>query len=405
MKETSANIGSYLRQKDWVNIGLVFTLLYSPLLDCVYEYTDRGSIIVSLIRITYLLLFCLAFPLIYKSINYKAVVFVVSASVVYIGSIAVCNDPEVVVAANKTIVLWSIPYFLYGIGVKDFDDLYAKLKVAAIPLLIIQVVRTIFIDAFDSDETYSQGLGYDNLIPLFVYWIAFLKTRKLQDLIIPIISVSLVLMSGARGPLLCVILGLILTYVVCCSINYKKLVLLVVVVSLFYGLLRIYYIDILTWMLENFSNINVSTRTVSMLMENTMDDDSRHILHNVAKEYIAEHPISGTGMLNDRIYVYGKYRSNETVVPYGSYCHNFFYEVMMQFGGIPGAVIIIVFVKSLLTRITNALLLSEKEIVCLVIIVAFFPLLISHSYVTFHPFYLLVGMLFAGKNKQYTAGV
>ena len=62
---------------------------------------------------------------------------------------------------------------------------------------------------------------------------------------------------------------------------------------------------IVSFLSEFLSSIGMSVRTLTMLQNNSfVEDESRSFIIQTCLSYIQTHPIRGTGMINDRIYLY-----------------------------------------------------------------------------------------------------
>lgn len=401
MQDSANVVGGVLRRIDWANIALAYMLLYIPLSYCISDIWGNSSSYIMAIRIIYLVLFVMALPIIYRSCSSKSVAFLAVFGAFYLGSIIICVDTELVELANYAIFYWCLPYFFLGVCVSNHKDLLEKLKVATMPMVAIQIVRTFLLSRMDTEEFYNQELGYDNLLPLIIYWMSFLEKRKPRYLVIPLVSFILILMSGSRGPVMCALLGLAMSVFISRSLSMKQIFILLVIMVGVSVVYFYYQYEILSSTLNYFSDINVSTRTVSKLLDSSLShDDSRNIQRTLAREFVLAHPISGSGFLNDRLYMFGLFRSNALVTPFGSYCHNFFLEIMMQFGAIPGLLLIVLFLFTLVVKIVKSVTIEEQYIWIAVLVIGFFPLLVSRSYLTFPQFYLLVGMMFVSKKGK-----
>lgn len=372
-----------------INIAVAVTLLYVPLMGYIEGQFGHNGIY-HVVQGLYLLSFLFALPSIIKCINIKVILFVTSFSFFFLLSYLGKTDIDVFQQALRNIFLWCLPYFVLSFSVRNYEDIIRKFKYVSLLMLIIGYLRT-FTLTFSSDN-YSQDLGYDVLLPFIVYFLALIKERKIWYIIPIVVSFALMLMSGSRGPLLCAIAGAILAYIIVNGIN-KKDIFILILISIICVIYNIYRIQILNWTLYFFSSLDVSVRSVEMLLYNDISDDqSRHRLRMIAINYILDHPFIGSGFINDRAYIYSQYIINKTATVYGSYCHNFFLEIMMQFGLMPGLFVIVVFLKKIFSIIRHSISKMEKEYIVIVLTIGFFPLLVSRSWITFHMFYMVIGL-------------
>lgn len=389
------NRGLFIKKYDSVNLGIAAVLLYSTVVNYIDGAVGRDGIY-QLTQLVYLFFFLNALPSALRKFSIKVVLFLIALFLIYVLSFMVSTNHSVFEEATRVIFLWCIPYFILSVGISDYDDLMKKLQWSSLIIMLFEYLRT-FTLSF-STETYSQELGYDALVPFIIFWMSFLREKKLLNLLPIIFSFALMLMSGSRGPLLCAILGVTLSYVLLQSFN-KKLFVWIIIAGILFSIFSIYQYELLSWALDVFTGIDVSTRTIEKMLYGELgNDDARDTLRKVATESILRHPFIGLGFLNDRIYIYSHYVMNYTATVYGSYCHNLFLEVMMQFGLIPGLIILVMFFRKLCTRVKRVSSLGERELVILFVTIGLFPLFVSRSWLTFHSFYLLMGIMFARKS-------
>ena len=139
----------------------------------------------------------------------------------------------------------------------------------------------------------------------------------------------------------------------------------------------------------------MNTRILDKLTEGELLSSSgRNNYYDFVIDYIKSHPLIGSGMINDRAII-----ANALSVPaedaYGAYPHNFFLELLMQFGIVIGSVIIIAFLGLLIYTLFGKFKSSYKEYLIMFLFIGFVPLMVSGSYITFQGFYVLLGLMAA----------
>lgn len=401
MQDSTTIVGNNLRRVDWVNIGLSYTFLFIPLSTLIYDFFGKQSIYAYAVRGIFIAFLVCALPIIYRSFTKKATIFLLLGFIFYVGSIILNNDTILIEQANQALLVWCLPFFFYGLSIVNYENLIKYLKIVSIPIIIVQCIKTLLMGRFDIAGSYDQSLGYENVMPFFVFWVSFLKTKKIINIVVPLLSFLLILMSGSRGPILCVVLGMALSIIIYNGFKIKNLFYFLILAAFFFFFYSSYYVEVFSWLLEHFGNLSVSTRSVEIFLTNSLDDDEgRYRLLGIAKDYVLSHPLYGTGLLNDRSYMYGIYRSDVTTIPFGAYCHNVFYEVMMQFGAYPGMALILLFLYAIYDKFKKSISVDERVFYCVILSVSFFPLFVSHSYLTFPHFYILLGLLFSNIRKQ-----
>lgn len=397
------NRGFLLKQYDSINIGVTVLLAWVPLtslLGALYGEDMNTQLIFKILQLGYLGAIFNALPAVFRGKDkYRISVFLLCYFFVYFISSAFCNDQELKDLAFRNLYLWCWPYFILAFKIKDFRQLFGMLKIVGCVAILCELFRLSLFSAVGI--RYSQETGYNVLISISLFSIAFINERKLYNLIPIIISILIILMSGSRGPLLCCILLFI--FVFFAKYRFSRTTFFTLFAVLFvYVIYSIYQREILNWLLNFFTQISVSTRSIEMLLNNDIAvDNIRDSLRNTSFQYALEHPLLGTGVLNDRVYLYGfGFITSYTATVYGSYSHFFFAEVLMQFGLLPGCFLIYLFFMKLWNRIFKATEVSEQSIFIVFTVVGFFPLLVSRSWFTFSLFYLLLGLLFSAKSKR-----
>jgi hypothetical protein len=249
--------------------------------------------------------------------------------------------------------------------------------------------------------SYDQEAGYLCATSAIVFWIRYLTKQDYFCLLLLPLSILFILLSGSRGPLLTVSLGLLLSFFISKKIKVRYLIPLFVyfvLISILWFLLKDF---ILQYLIDFAEDNGLSTRTLEKLSSNEMSvDDSREKLKYLALSYLVENFPLGSGIFNDRLYIFTEYYASVStkVDIFGSYCHNYFIELMMQFGLIVGALIglytLFIFGKNILNKESHV---KCRLAMALFLTIGFFPLFVSRSYLTFPFFYLLLGYCFSYK--------
>ncbi len=248
------------------------------------------------------------------------------------------------------------------------------------------------------DEAYSQSFGYAQL-PAFCVSVGGLKNGKKPQLVnIAVLSVG-ILSCGARGPLLCAGLGLLLILFGDMELkNWRSWGLLgAAVLAAFY--LYSNYTAVLLWFSEIFERQGMSLRTLRALMnQNFFASSGRDALAEISFSQISKYPFTGVGIFKDRQWLAKYALKSSEASSVGSYPHNLFLEWYLQFGVILGTLITLVFLVLLARRFFSA----RKDKPCHImfmtlVVIGVFPLMVSGSYINWQYFYLLLGFVFSDK--------
>lgn len=293
-------------------------------------------------------------------------------------------------------VRWGIPLFLLGVSVDDFGDLLAKLRFASLISLLLTILG-IFVLKTNSSVTqaYSQDTGYQTLIPFAVFGADFLLLKKKSAIILMIASFAIVIMSGARGPLLAFLICFALELFFGSKNKIRMLICFgafAVIVLLLYSLFFDRAIELL---IDAFEKRGLSLRILERLKAGTLGTDSgRKALSTFAFEYSKSHLFYGTGLINDRILLFENLTVDTNKTVFGYYCHNIFLEIMMQYGLILGVLMCLMFILLIFVQFRINKTPESRSITIILLSAGLLPLLVSYSYATYECFYLFFGFIF-----------
>lgn len=224
----------------------------------------------------------------------------------------------------------------------------------------------------DYDDAYSMSFGYSMLLPAM-----YLFTQSTLDRILSFILFVLILLLGSRGPIVVLAMYYAVDMLFLNKVKDKAkmiaLAILVVVVGLAF-LPR--YVDL------------ESSRTLNLLNQGVFvshDSGREEVVYSKIRPYLYDSPIFGHGVGADRLFLDG------------SYAHNIFYEVLVQYGFFCGSVLIISFFLWLLKMFRNRIIknyLGGRPMFIMMLLYGFVPLLVSNSYLISFPFCLMMGYYF-----------
>ena len=217
-------------------------------------------------------------------------------------------------------------------------------------LLIASVINSIFClylyftgqtsfseSTITANDTYNMRMGYMALVPLlFLTYYAIEEKKGLMRIpyaILAVIMLWMVLITGSRGPLLCVVIFAFMYLMFCIDYRFKgaaKVGIVVLFVILGYLCINSTFIAMIG---AFFSRIGISSRSVNAMISGVLSDNNgRAILQERAVSLISEGGPFGYGFCASR-YLY-----------YGSYPHNLFLEILIDLGYIGGSILIFLFV-------------------------------------------------------------
>ncbi len=304
--------------------------------------------------------------------------------------------PEANQGVIVDVVVFCIPCFLLAGCVRDFSSVYKYLLLIMQIAPYFHILSFLFLDSgqLDEDEAYSQSMSYRYLFPAIVLLSDVLSRFSFKSLIPFVICLFLIIAYGARGPLASLFLFAVLYWLVMFrNIGIKKLILPI----LLFAALAIYVIthfeQVIDYLVNQMSSLNSSVRIFQMVMdESVVEDEARGNYAAQCLKRVMENPFWGTGPVNDRVYLWNIYHSDRGVA--SMYPHNFFVEILTQFGLFFGIVLIAVFLHNIYKSLKETANIETLKLLLVFIGAYFFPLMFSGSYIETKGFYILIAFCF-----------
>ena len=263
---------------------------------------------------------------------------------------------------------------------KDMDLLCSYLDKFTLATIMLALVQYMIALQSDLPPQYMV-FSYNLLFSTAYFTLRCMSDFGLKGLFGTAIGAGLVLIAGCRGALVCY-LSAILLYVIFSgsvsriqkAVSILLLLLMVVVISTFWD-------EILGIAIELLESMNIDSRTLTMLSNQSFFDDS-------GRSAIQKTIMDNIGFLPKGLYY-------DRIVSGGSYAHNLFLELILEFGILLGGLMIAWYccrmIKSLFVvkRDLTASVLFYSLIAC-----GFLRLMFSGSYLLNEPgFWLLIGMM------------
>lgn len=153
-------------------------------------------------------------------------------------------------------------------------------------------------------------------------------------------------------------------------------------------LLGIAIVVLLSYLPTFFESIGVTSRTLSLLYSGSIDYDSGRgdIAAKCWNALLNESPILGLGIFGDYVII-------------GNYCHNIFLEILVDFGPIAGAVLIVFLISNLIRVYFHSNPEYRNKIMqyfCALIL----PFMTSGSYLIGSNFWMFIGMCILIERKN-----
>ncbi len=218
-------------------------------------------------------------------------------------------------------------------------------------------------------DSYNMGFSYGLLLPT----LSLYTRKRFWSIVAALIMLLEIVALGSRGAALifvCYLLYDLLIY------NKKYFLLFLLIGGAGYILLP-YFIEFL-------SDIGITSRTLTLLLSGNIGQDSgRVVIYQQCIERLMQNPILGLGLFGDR------------VILNGSYCHNMFLEMAINFGIPLASLLIIGLFIWIIVRYCH-FESSNRFFLVMIMLTALMRLLVSGSYLEDYDLAFLMGVLSRG---------
>lgn len=276
-----------------------------------------------------------------------------------------------------------LPCFIFSFSIDNYEVLFNTLKKHCRVIFVVGIFMSyliIFKNLNIGRNNYSMSLSYYLLIPSLIYLYQFLRSYSLSSLVFFIISTAGIVLTGARGPIFCIAVYVIVYILNNLRGKNSKAQLLFYITAIFLlSIALIFFNDIIELISRILGYFNIYSRTITILLSDGLNLSGRDRFYMGALQLIKNHPLTGVGITGDRVYLQG-------------FVHNLFLELILNYGIIFGLsisiVLICIFVKSIVfvDRETSNF---NMVFVCLGVV----PLLFSSSYLFNTWFWICLGLI------------
>ena len=404
--------------KEKIGALALVCLLYYPLLNAgIYALLNQIS--PSLLGVLSVMLVGFEGALIYGAVlayarNKINVVFSVTICIIiallYMATFLFFPENTLVLLGTiRRVLLFCIPSLLLAYFIDGFDSVWYYLHRFSYVLIICGILHVISgrIQANKLNSDYSMWLGYQLIIPVMVLiWNTALQTRRsglrIFDLLFFVLGLAIIMFYGSRGPLLVIAL-----YSIYCIYVYhrrkivgsrhkvlmKFIIIFLFAVFLIMFALAVSNVELLSSYLYSIAQDHgIQSRNLMVLsMDNALSYVSgRDVIYAVAIELIKESPLTGYGLAGDCVQI-GRALGKSPDSSAGSYAHNFYLALMLNFGVLVGTALFCGVVYLFYKKLKVLGECAEKS---LLVVLGFccISLMFSGNYLTYYPLWLLIGI-------------
>lgn len=285
----------------------------------------------------------------------------------------------------------SLPAFLYTLSLDNLNVLKETMKKGSLTIFIFgSILITLVLLGKASVGIYSMSLSYYMLFPAIVFLNELFEKFSFKNFFIMLFSLFIIFIIGSRGALLCVAMFILLKLI---KGNYN------------FGYRKVYFnfsfVGFSIFVILNFNRLlelshnlllmsGINSRTITLLLTNAVSLSGRDKIYQHILNEIAKRPFLGIGIAGDRTIESG-------------YTHNFFLEILSNFGIILGSIIIIL-IMLLIFKALSTKYADEYDMVAIWLCLGFVHLTVSSSYLIDMKFWIFIALLFKVTLNKSTTG-
>jgi O-antigen ligase len=275
-----------------------------------------------------------------------------------------------------------VPMAIYVYSISDKNTLYAFLLKGS--YFLIPLLALVYFNHANQDAVYSMSVSYALALPTMVQINESIKRKKIYSILLACVGVVIVILYGARGPLLCLATMAIVKMWRCNTSPRKRITLILLALSAS-SLFVLYYKEIIQSINAFLFQHGIYSRTLYLLINNRLLQSSgRDVLFDYYWDLVMEKPLLGWGLVGGWIKA-------------GSGPHNMLIEFFLAFGIVGGAlisiVIIVIVARSLFMK--RGILGDLLLIYAAINIVMFF---VSGDFLSKPNLFILVALYFSVSN-------
>lgn len=278
-----------------------------------------------------------------------------------------------------------------GSKLKNTEQLFKYMRVASYIAIIASVIHYILANFyFKSLVQDNMAYAYELLLPTLFLYNEFTNKKGFFNALFSIIGIVSIVISGTRGPLICIFIYIVLHALLHSTpIKATLLVIISTLLLIFnkvFGLLEI----LLKLLSDLLTKMGFASRSLTMLLNKEFTSiNSRDEIYKATIDAIKKRPLFGYGICGDRYAIIQQLGVDK------NYAHNLFLEIWCDFGLILGTVLIIALGVLIYKAFKKSCNIIEKEFIMMLFSSSVIQLFMSASFITSKRLWLLVGYCFS----------
>lgn len=286
------------------------------------------------------------------------------------------------------------------VAVSDYR-LCRRYLYASAPVILLAVIIDLWEPSPADSASYSQYIAYSALPAVLIFIDATFRSRRLVNGALAIVSAFLMLSAGARGPLVVAGLFLVARLVLHIRASPRAAIMITWVGTAAVWILGQSYLVFLKSLLSVLERTGLSTRAMEDLLNGTLfQDRGRSELREYTLKIIDQHLFTGVGMSNERPILAQLMGASVETDSFGWYPHNIVLELWAQFGIVLGTLLLVLLLRAILRVFVGSDDLEYRYLVLIFVGLGLFPLLFSASYLSWPPFFGLVGLCLQRRHRS-----
>ncbi len=332
----------------------------------------------------------------YSRIIYALIIPLLILALYYITSARLGNDFHYVSdALQENLFFQCVPAYFCAFLIEDYSGFKVVLKRFSY-LLFIGGISIVLLQIAFGARAYQVNylnLSYCLTVP-FVYFL-LTDNKKKAYVFFLIVDAIFILFFGGRSAVLCIAIALIYRLV----FMDKNRSLWIAGIGVAGFVLFFVYDNIIRWIVTASSSYGITGGIQKYYsMGNIFYDSGRGSINEASRAIININPYFGAGLGADRYYL-GQYGFQ-----YGWYPHNFFYELLIDFGIVIGVLIFLYIVIQIIRVLFGNIRCGEMSLLLKIYIFTggFLVLLFSNSYLRSPMFFSMLAFMIRNRvNLKY----
>lgn len=287
-------------------------------------------------------------------------------------------------------LFYALPALFVGVSL-DYYKCERVLYIASFAAVFFTTLSTFLGGGITEEGGRDMVRAYSMVAPLLILFLHFIRDKRNIILLMLLIAGFLhVFTLGNRGPLACLALFILLYFLL--FKDYMHQVLSRVGIGILL-ILFLAFLSPLMRLLSNFSgNMGMSTRIYDYYSIGELAEaNGRDIIAANLLQIAVNGPFWGNGLCADRIY--------SDFFDTNTYAHNIALEMWVEFGIVPGSLLMLAILALFLVSLKKCSTRDEKIFLLVMFVSGIGTLLFSNSYLNSNMFFLSIGVFISYARK------